>query len=56
LCTNAGIISDAINYVNNKQEQIHTLQKSEEIRTKTEAEAKAIDDGTTNTNTTNGVF
>ena len=56
LCTNAGIISDAINYVNNKQEQIHTLQKSEEIKIKTEAEAKAIDDGTTNTNTTNGVF
>jgi hypothetical protein len=57
LCTNAGIISDAINYVNNKQEQIHTLQKSEEIKIKTKTEAEAIDDNTnTNSNTTNGVF
>jgi hypothetical protein len=53
LCTNAGIVNDAIKYVISKQEQINTLQKLDERITETE---EAIDEDTTQTPTTNGVF
>ena len=48
LCTNAGIVNDAIKYVISKQEQINTLQKVDErIEAMEEEEAQA---------TTNRVF
>jgi hypothetical protein len=50
LCTNAGIVSDALKYVTQKKEEISTLQKLDE-RINEEAEA-ATEEGTT----TNGVF
>src|SRR5918996_6365430 len=37
LTTNGVVVTDAMKYVQGKQEQIHTLQKSEEIKIKTEA-------------------
>ena len=46
LCTNAGIVSDALKYVAQKTEQVNTLQKLDErIETMEEEET-----------TTNGVF
>src|SRR5215208_3913747 len=51
LCTNAGIVNDAIKYVMQKQEQINTLQKIDE-RIKEEAIDKDKEEETT----TNGVF
>jgi hypothetical protein len=49
LCTNAGIVSDALKFVIQKQEQISTLQKvHERIEAMEEEEAQAT--------TTNGVF
>jgi hypothetical protein len=47
LCTNAGIVSDAIKYVIQKQEQINILQKLDE-------RIEAIEEG--EETTTNGVF
>jgi predicted transcriptional regulator len=45
LCTNAGIVSDALKYVTQKTEQVNTLQKLDE-------RIETIEDETT----TNGVF
>jgi hypothetical protein len=47
LCTNAGIISDAMKFVTKKQEQIGTLHKLDEKIDAIEEEATA---------TTNSVF
>ena len=52
LCTNAGIVSDALKYVTRKKEQIDTLQK---LGLKDERiEEEAIEEK--ETTTTNGVF
>jgi hypothetical protein len=50
LCSNAGIVSEAIKYVTKKQEQVDTLQKLDE---RIEAAEEAEQEETT---TTNGVF
>lgn len=53
LSTNAGIISEAMNFVNQKTEQLNTIHKQDDDNDKKEP----IEDGTTSTaNTTNGVF
>jgi uncharacterized protein YerC len=49
LCTNAGIVSDALKFVTQKQEQINTLQKIDE-------QIEAIQEEEDTTPTTNGVF
>jgi hypothetical protein len=46
LCTNAGIISDALKFVTQKKEQLETLQKVDERIEEMEEEDK----------TTNGIF
>jgi hypothetical protein len=53
LCTNVGIVSDALKFVTQKQEQINTLQTDKRIE-----EEEAIEEDTTSTGapTTNGVF
>jgi len=48
LCTNVGIVSDALKFITQKQEQIDTVQKIDE---RIEA-SKEIEEETT----TNGVF
>jgi hypothetical protein len=57
LCTNAGIVSDALKFVTQKQKQINTLQQppqqTESIITETETEQAIEEEETT---TTNGVF
>ena len=53
LSTNAGIISEAMNFVNQKTEQLNTIHKQDDDNDKKEP----TEDGTTSTaNTTNGVF
>ena len=47
MTTNAGIVSDALKYVNQKTEQLNTLQKLNERLEASEEEAEA---------TTNGIF
>jgi hypothetical protein len=47
LCTNAGIVSEAMKVVTRKEEQINTLQMQDE-----KSEQMATEEGTT----TNGVF
>jgi IS30 family transposase len=60
LCTNAGIVNDALNFVTQSQQKIATLQKlgqrlteTEEAEAKAEAAAATTDEQQT---TTNGVF
>jgi hypothetical protein len=50
LCTNAGVVSEAMKVVTRKEEQINTLQKQDEKTEKTEQMATAEE------TTTNGVF
>ena len=52
LCTNAGIVSDALKFVTQKQEQISTLQKIDERITEEAMEEEEKEEETT----TNGVF
>jgi len=52
LCTNAGIVNDALNFVTHKQEQINALQQRK-LDERTNEEAKAATEEET---TTNGVF
>lgn len=53
LSTNAGVISEAMNFVNQKTEQLNTINKQDDDNDKKEP----TEDGTTSTaNTTNGVF
>jgi hypothetical protein len=53
LTTNAGVISEAMNFVNQKTEQLNTINKQDDDNDKKEP----TEDGTTSTaNTTNGVF
>jgi IS30 family transposase len=53
LCTNAGIVNDALNFVTHKQEQMATLQQQKlDERINEEAEAATTDEQTTH----NGVF
>ena len=53
LSTNAGVISGAMNFVNQKTEQLNTINKQDDDNDKKEP----TEDGTTSTaNTTNGVF
>jgi hypothetical protein len=47
MTTNAGIVSDASKYVNQKTEQLNTLQELNERLEESEEEAEA---------TTNGIF
>jgi hypothetical protein len=54
LCTNAGIVSDAMKYVIQKQEQIDTLQKIDE-RIARSKEAIGEEEQTTTT-TSNGIY
>jgi hypothetical protein len=52
LTTNAGVISEAMNFVNQKTEQLNTINKQDDNDKK-----EPTEDGTTSTaNTTNGVF
>jgi hypothetical protein len=52
LCTNAGIVNEALKFVTQKQEQINTLQKIDE-RIEAREEQKEEEEETA---TTNGVF
>jgi hypothetical protein len=53
LSTNAGVISEAMNFVNQKTEQLNTINKQDDDNDMKEP----TEDGTTSTaNTTNGVF
>jgi hypothetical protein len=53
LSTNAGVISEAMNFVNQKTEQLNTINKQDDDNDRKEP----TEDGTTSTaNTTNGVF
>jgi hypothetical protein len=51
LCTNAGIVSDALKFVTQKQEQISTLQKIDE-----RVEVTQEEEENDQTITTNGIF
>ena len=53
LSTNAGVISEAVNFVNQKTEQLNTINKQDDDNDKKEP----TEDGTTSTaNTTNRAF
>ena len=56
LCTNAGIVSDAMMFMERRKEQIDTLQKIEERieKIKEEEEDKEEEEG--EESTTNGIF
>ena len=63
LCTNAGIVNDALTFVTQKQKQIDSLQKIDgrittEEATETEAISAKAETGAENDTrpTTNGVF